>query len=117
MNIKDPQGIPYAGGIPFHLSRQDSAGRLNLERCRDYPALREVFTRGELDSYEKQLTEYLDTEGSIDTDSCNVPRIVCWYEGLISTVEFINEYGVIHKKTARNKKGGNRNEKTKTQTT
>lgn len=64
-----------------------------LKGCRDYPVLQEVFTKKELDLYEIQLTEYLDMEEVADTYLYHVPRIVCWYEGIISTEDFIREYG------------------------
>ena len=64
----------------------------NLRRCRDYPILQKVITKKELDLYENQLTEYLDMAEATDICLCHVPRIICWYEGIIPTVDFIGEY-------------------------
>lgn len=64
-----------------------------LEGCRDYPVLQETFTKGELALYEKQLAEYMDMKVISDAYLCHVPEIVCWYEGIIPTEDFIKEYG------------------------
>lgn len=64
-----------------------------LKGCRDYPVLQEIFTKGELALYEKQLGEYLDMKVITDAYLYQVPRIVCWYEGIIPTEDFIKEYG------------------------
>lgn len=64
-----------------------------LKGCRDYPVLQEVFTKRELMLYEKQLTEYLDMKAITDAYLCQVPGIVCWYEGIIPTEDFVKEYG------------------------
>ncbi len=63
-----------------------------LKGCRDYSVLQEVFTKGELDLYERQLAEYLDMKVITDAYLCQVPRIVCWYEGIIPTEDFVKEY-------------------------
>lgn len=64
----------------------------NLRKCRDYSILQKVISEKELDLYEKQLTEYLDMEEATDISLYYVPRIICWYEGIIPTVDFIREY-------------------------
>ncbi len=63
----------------------------NLKGCRDYSILQKAFTKKELDLYERQIKEYLDMEEITDTYLYHVPRIVCWYEGIIPTAEFIRE--------------------------
>lgn len=57
----------------------------NLKMCRDYPILQKSFTIKELDIYEGQLKEYLGMKEITVTYLSDVPRIVCWYEGLINT--------------------------------
>jgi len=63
----------------------------NLKMCRDYPILQKSFTIKEMDLYERQLTEYIEMDEITDTYLSDVPRIVCWYEGLINTEMLLME--------------------------
>lgn len=41
--------------------------------------------------FEKQLSEYLRMGNITDEYLSAVPRVVCWYEGLLETKDFIEE--------------------------
>ncbi|GLB30043.1 hypothetical protein LAD12857_19660 [Lacrimispora amygdalina] len=64
-----------------------------LKGCRDYLDLKKAFSKKILEQYEKQLAEYLEMEEITDAYLYQVPRVVCWYEGIIPTKDFIKEYG------------------------
>jgi len=55
-----------------------------LEQCKDFDNLRAVFDDDMLNYYEKQLECYLN--GSEER-----PVVACWWEGTMSTGEFINQ--------------------------
>lgn len=55
-----------------------------LEQCRDFDKLKSVFGDDMLKYFEKQLEEYMD--GSEERST-----IVCWWEGMMDTEEFINQ--------------------------
>ncbi len=60
-------------------------GYRELEQCEDFDKLKAVFDDDMLAYLEKQLESYL--KGSEER-----PAIACWWEGIMSTGEFINEY-------------------------
>lgn len=64
-----------------------------LKDCRDYLDLKKVFSKKILEQYEKQLAEYLEMEEITDAYLYQVPGIVCWYEGIIPTEDFVKDYG------------------------
>lgn len=64
-----------------------------LKGCRDYLDLKKVFSKKILEQYEKQLAEYLEMEEITDAYLYQVPGIVCWYEGIIPTEDFVKDYG------------------------
>lgn len=55
-----------------------------LEKCKDFNKLKAVFDDDMLNYYEKQLEDYIN--GSEDR-----PAVVCWWEGAMSTGEFIEQ--------------------------
>lgn len=65
-----------------------------LEGCRDYPLIRQSFGSSLLDSFEAQLNQYLDMENISEDYLRDVPRIVCWYEGIIDTKDIIGEFSI-----------------------
>lgn len=62
-----------------------------LEVCRDYPLLEKVFDESLLDLFEKQLNQYMGIEEVTEDYLQNVPQIVCWYEGMLTTEHLISE--------------------------
>lgn len=67
------------------------SGHPYLEECKDYSIMKDVFSESELQRYEAELAEYLDIVDNEEGYLNHVPRIVCWYEGLVTTEEFIQE--------------------------
>lgn len=59
-------------------------GYRELEQCRDFDKLKMAFDDDMLGYFERQLGNYL--EGSKEH-----PAVVCWWEGAMSTNEFINQ--------------------------
>lgn len=55
-----------------------------LEQCKDFGKLKAVFDDNMLNYYEKQLEDYIN--GSEDR-----PAVVCWWEGAMSTNDFIEQ--------------------------
>lgn len=55
-----------------------------LEQCKDFDKLKVVFDDDILKYFVKQLEGYLN--GSEDR-----PAVVCWWEGVLSTEEFISQ--------------------------
>lgn len=53
--------------------------------------MQKSFTIKEMDLYERQLKEYIEMDEITDTYLSDVPRIVCWYEGLINTEMLLME--------------------------
>lgn len=68
--------------------------RPRLEGCRDYPLFEKVFDESLLDLFEQKLNQYLEMEEVTEDYLQNVPRIVCWYEGMLTTKYLISEYGI-----------------------
>lgn len=62
-----------------------------LEECKDYSIMKNVFSESELQRYEAELAEYLDIADNEEGYLNHASRIVCWYEGLVTTEEFIQE--------------------------
>ncbi|SEU09222.1 hypothetical protein SAMN05443270_3072 [Lacrimispora sphenoides] len=56
-----------------------------LEQCEDFDKLEAVFDDNMLNYYEKQLEGYLS--GSEER-----PVVACWWEGAMSTEDFIEMY-------------------------
>lgn len=56
-----------------------------LEQCKDFDKLKAVFDDDKLNYYEKQLESYLN-------GSEVMSGVSCWYEGMMTTEEFIEEY-------------------------
>lgn len=67
------------------------SGHPYLEECKDYSIMKNVFSAPELQRYEAELAEYLNITDNEEEYLSHVPRIVCWYEGLVTTEEFIQE--------------------------
>lgn len=63
-----------------------------LEGCPDYPRFRKAFSASLLDCFEEQLDQYIRMSEVSEAYLRDVPRIVCWYEGMISTSDFIKEF-------------------------
>lgn len=55
-----------------------------LEQCKDFDKLKTAFDDNMLGYFEKQLESYLN--GSEER-----PAVACWWEGAISTDEFISQ--------------------------
>lgn len=66
-----------------------------LEGCRDYPVLQKSVAEPLLQRYEAELAEYLRMADCSVEYLSHVPKIVCWYEGLVTTEEFIQEAGIL----------------------
>jgi hypothetical protein len=56
-----------------------------LGACRDFRLLLEGACPGVLDLFESQITEYLAMTELTESYLREIPRSVCWYEGLIGT--------------------------------
>lgn len=67
------------------------SGHPYLEECKDYSIMKNVFSESELQRYEAELAEYLNIADNEEGYLNHVPRIVCWYEGLVTMEEFIQE--------------------------
>lgn len=66
--------------------------RPRLEGCPAYSVFQSVFSESLLDCFEKQLGEYLKMQDVTNEYLQDVPRIVCWYEGMIPTEDIIKEF-------------------------
>ena len=55
-----------------------------LEQCKDFGKLKAVFDSDMLGYFERQLERYLN--GSDER-----PAVVCWWDGAMSTEEFISQ--------------------------
>lgn len=66
-----------------------------LESCSDYFRLQAALSEPMLDYYEQKLDEYCKMTEESELYLQNLPRIVCWFEGLISTDDLINELAII----------------------
>lgn len=67
--------------------------RPRLEGCPEYPRFQEVFSESLLDCFEEQLDQYIRMPEVSETYLRDVPRIVCWYEGMIPTEDILEEFG------------------------
>jgi hypothetical protein len=65
---------------------------LEMERCKDYPIIRKFFCEDTLNLFEEQLKQYLKMKEITEEYLQRIPPVVCWYEGMIATEEFIEEY-------------------------
>lgn len=74
------------------ISQKTNRCRPRLEGCPDYPLFQAAFKNSLLDCFEQQLDEYCRMEEVSDSYLEHVPRIVCWFEGMIPTEDFINEF-------------------------
>jgi hypothetical protein len=63
----------------------------NLYQCRDYSEICRYFNAEEMNYFEEQLSEYLGMENITEEYLSVVPMVVCWYEGLLETKDFIEE--------------------------
>lgn len=59
-------------------------GYVELEQCKDFDKLKAAFDDDMLDYYEKQIEDYLN--GSEVRSA-----VACWWEGVLSTEEFISQ--------------------------
>ncbi|WP_097006455.1 hypothetical protein [Lacrimispora amygdalina] len=59
--------------------------------CRDFRLLLEWACPDVLDLFERQITEYLAMTELTESYLREVPRSVCWYEGLVSTEVLLME--------------------------
>ena len=62
-----------------------------LRSCRDYRKLENVFDRELQEYFEAQLLKYLYSKETTDESLEQVPLVICWCEGMLTTAEFINE--------------------------
>ncbi|SEU28766.1 hypothetical protein SAMN05443270_4612 [Lacrimispora sphenoides] len=60
-------------------------GYRELEQCKDFDKLKAVFDDDMLGYFERQLESYLN-------GSRVMSGAACWYEGMITTEAFIDEY-------------------------
>lgn len=63
-----------------------------LSACREFVPLLQGTDPDALDLFEKQITEYLNMTELSESYLKEVPRSVCWYEGLISTEMLLIEF-------------------------
>lgn len=63
-----------------------------LSACREFVPLLQGTDPDALDLFEKQITEYLNMTELSESYLKEVPRSVCWYEGLISTEMLLMEF-------------------------
>lgn len=63
-----------------------------LEGCPDYPRFGKAFSESLLDCFEEQLDQYIRMSEVSEEYLRDVPRIVCWYEGIIPTEDLIKEF-------------------------
>lgn len=56
-----------------------------LEQCKDIDKLKAVFDDDILRYFKKRLDQYLNGSGAMS-------GVACWYEGMMTTEEFIDEY-------------------------
>lgn len=63
----------------------------NLQQCKDYSEICSHFSVEEMNRFEEQLTEYFCMGDITEEFLLVVPRVVCWYEGLLETKDFIEE--------------------------
>lgn len=77
--------------------------RMVLEQCRDYAVIAGALNESMTAYFEEQLEQYLnlDMPEISDTYLQNVPAVVCWYEGMISTEDLLDTYGIQHGKDMR----------------
>lgn len=77
--------------------------RMVLEQCRDYAVIAGALNESMTAYFEEQLEQYLnlDMPEISDTYLQNVPPVVCWYEGMISTEDLLDTYGIQHGKDMR----------------
>lgn len=54
-----------------------------LEQCKDFIKIKQAFGHKMLRYFQNQLEEYLNKQSEAH------PAIVCWYEGAMSTEDFI----------------------------
>ena len=67
--------------------------RPRLEGCPDYPRFQKVFSESLLECFEEQLEQYIRMPEVSEQYLRDVPRIVCWYEGMIPTEDILEEFG------------------------
>lgn len=75
--------------------------RMVLKQCRDYAIIAGALNESMTAHFEKQLERYLDMPEISDTYLRNVPPVVCWFEGMISTEDLLDTYGIQHGKDMR----------------
>ena len=63
--------------------------RPRLEGCPEYPRFQKVFSESLLDCFEEQLDQYIRMQEVSEAYLRDVPRIVCWYEGMIPTEDLL----------------------------
>ena len=67
--------------------------RPRLEGCPEYPRFQKVFSESLLDCFEEQLDQSIRMQEVSEAYLRDVPRIVCWYEGMIPTEDLLEEFG------------------------
>ncbi|MCD7998344.1 MAG: hypothetical protein LUH21_14060 [Clostridiales bacterium] len=77
--------------------------RMVLEQCRDYAVIAGALNESMTAYFEEQLKQYLNLDMPEISDIYlqNVPPVVCWYEGMISTEDLLDTYGIQHRKDIR----------------
>ncbi|MCD8000711.1 MAG: hypothetical protein LUH21_26195 [Clostridiales bacterium] len=63
-----------------------------LEGCKDFQMFQGVFSDFLMDCFEEQLNQYIELEEVTEDYLRDVPRIVCWFEGMIPTEDLIEEF-------------------------
>lgn len=76
----------------MEIADQKKHSRPRLEGCPDYSGFQTVFSESLLDCFEEQLNEYIELEEITEDYLRDVPRIVCWFEGMIPTEDLIKEF-------------------------
>lgn len=86
--------------IEWNISKilKKQGHRMILIECRDYLAVAKAFERAMIDFFETQLQQYLNMAEITEAYLQNVPPVVCWYEGMISTEDLIEAYNRIRQK-------------------
>ena len=78
-------------GNKMEAMNQKKHDRPRLEGCPDYLKFQKVFSESLLDCFEEQLNEYIEMDEVSEDYLRDVPRIVCWFEGMIPTEDLIKE--------------------------
>lgn len=76
------------------MIRKEQERKSVLTQCRDSDVITKVFSDSMAAYFEEQLQQYLSMSEITELYLYNVPPVVCWYEGMISTEDLIDMYGI-----------------------